>query len=80
MKAFPFTINGMGEYKEAVITRGGVSVKDIQPGTMESRKVKNLYFIGEVLDLDAVTGGYNLQIAWSTAYLAGRSAAEAITE
>ena len=64
VKAFPFTINGMGEYKEAVITRGGVSVKDIQPGTMESRKVKNLYFIGEVLDLDAVTGGYNLQIAW----------------
>lgn len=70
VKAFPFTINGMGEYKEAVITRGGVSVKEIQPGTMESRKVKNLYFIGEVLDLDAVTGGYNLQIAWSTAYLA----------
>ena len=70
VKAFSFTINGMGEYKEAVITRGGVSVKDIQPGTMESRKVKNLYFIGEVLDLDAVTGGYNLQIAWSTAYLA----------
>ena len=70
VKAFPFTINGMGEYKEAVITRGGVSVKDIQPGTMESRKVKNFYFIGEVLDLDAVTGGYNLQIAWSTAYLA----------
>ena len=70
VKAFPFTINGMGEYKEAVFTRGGVSVKEIQPGTMESRKVKNLYFIGEVLDLDAVTGGYNLQIAWSTAYLA----------
>lgn len=70
VKAFPFTINGMGEYKEAVITRGGVSVKEVQPGTMESRKVKNLYFIGEVLDLDAVTGGYNLQIAWSTAYLA----------
>ena len=70
IKAFPFTINGMGEYREAVITRGGVSVKDVQPGTMESRKVKNLYFIGEVLDLDAVTGGYNLQIAWSTAYLA----------
>ena len=45
-------------------------MKDIQPGTMESRRVKNLYFIGEVLDLDAVTGGYNLQIAWSTAYLA----------
>ena len=73
MKAFPFTINGMGEYKEAVITRGGVSVKDIQPGTMESRRVKKLYFIGEVLDLDAVTGGYNLQIAWSTAYLAAQA-------
>ena len=73
VKAFPFTINGMGEYKEAVITRGGVSVKDIQPGTMESRKVKNLYFIGEVLDLDAVTGGYNLQIAWSTAYAAAQA-------
>ena len=56
--------------KKQLFTRGGVSVKDIQPGTMESRKVKNLYFIGEVLDLDAVTGGYNLQIAWSTAYLA----------
>ena len=53
-----------------MITRGGVSVKEIQPGSMESRLVRNLYFIGEVLDLDAVTGGYNLQIAWSTAYLA----------
>lgn len=70
IKTFPFTVNGMGEYKEAVITRGGVSVKEIQPGTMESKKVKDLYFAGEVLDLDAVTGGYNLQIAWSTAYLA----------
>lgn len=73
VKAFPFTITGMGEFKEAIITRGGVSVKEVQPGTMESKKVKNLYFIGEVLDLDAVTGGYNLQIAWSTAYLAGIS-------
>ena len=65
IKAFPFTITGMGEFKEAIITRGGVSVKEIQPSTMESKKVKNLYFTGEVLDLDAVTGGYNLQIAWS---------------
>lgn len=73
VKAFPFTITGMGEFKEAIITRGGVSVKDIQPGTMESKKVKNLYFIGEVVDLDAVTGGYNLQIAWSTAYLAAQA-------
>ena len=73
VKAFPFTITGMGEFKEAIITRGGVSVKEVQPGTMESKKVKNLYFIGEVLDLDAVTGGYNLQIAWSTAYLAAQA-------
>jgi hypothetical protein len=73
VKAFPFTITGTGAFKEAIITRGGVSVKDIQPGTMESRKIPNLYFIGEVLDLDAVTGGFNLQIAWSTAYLAAQA-------
>ena len=53
-----------------MITRGGVAVKEINPATMESKKIQGLYFIGEVLDLDAVTGGYNLQIAWSTAYLA----------
>ena len=70
VKAFPFTICGFGEFKEAVITRGGVSVKEINPGTMESKLLPHLYFIGEVLDLDAVTGGFNLQIAWSTAYLA----------
>lgn len=74
IKAFPMTIIGTGEFKEAIITRGGVSVKEINPGTMEAKTVKNLYFIGEVLDLDAVTGGYNLQIAWSTAYLAGNAA------
>ncbi|WP_373216796.1 NAD(P)/FAD-dependent oxidoreductase [Ruminococcus sp. 5_1_39BFAA] len=73
IKAFPFTITGMGEFKEAIITRGGVSVKEIEPGTMESRRIKNLYFIGEVLDLDGVTGGFNLQIAWSTAYLAAQA-------
>lgn len=73
VKAFPMTIIGMGEFKEAIITRGGVAVKEINPVTMESKSVKNLYFIGEVLDLDAVTGGYNLQIAWSTAYLAGNA-------
>ena len=76
IKAFPFTITGMGEFKEAIITRGGVSVKEINPGTMESKKISGLYFAGEVLDLDAVTGGYNLQIAWSTGHLAGESAAE----
>lgn len=72
-KAFPMTLTGLGSFKEAVITRGGVSVKEIMPGTMESKKVKHLYFIGEVLDLDAVTGGFNLQIAWSTAYLAAQA-------
>lgn len=73
VKNFPFTITGMGEFKEAIITKGGVSVKEINPGTMESKKIHGLYFIGEVLDLDAVTGGYNLQIAWSTAYLAAQA-------
>ena len=73
VKAFPFTITGMGEFKEAIITKGGVSVKEINPGTMESKKISGLYFSGEVLDLDAVTGGYNLQIAWSTAYLAAQA-------
>ena len=73
IKAFPFTITGTGEFKEAIITKGGVSVKEINPGTMESKKISGLYFTGEVLDLDAVTGGYNLQIAWSTAYLAAQA-------
>lgn len=80
IKAFPFTITGMGEFKEAIITRGGVSVKEINPGTMESKKIPGLYFAGEVLDLDAVTGGYNLQIAWSTAYLAAQAIGNGITK
>lgn len=70
-KEFQMTITGLRGYNEAIITRGGVSVKEIQPGTMESKKVAGLYFAGEVLDLDAVTGGFNLQIAWSTGYAAG---------
>ena len=74
-KAFPFTIDGLRGYNEAVVTRGGVSVKEINPATMESKKREGLYFAGEVLDVDARTGGYNLQIAWSTGYLAGISAA-----
>lgn len=73
IKAFPFTITGLRGYQEAIITRGGVSVKEINPATMEAKKVSGLYFAGEVLDLDAKTGGYNLQIAWSTGYLAGIS-------
>lgn len=74
IKDFKMTLTGLRSYSEAIITKGGVSVKEINPGTMESKIVKNLYFSGEVLDLDAVTGGYNLQIAWSTAYLAGINA------
>lgn len=73
LKAFPFTVESMRGFNEAIITRGGVSVKDINPATMESKYIKGLYFAGEVLDLDARTGGYNLQIAWSTGYLAGIS-------
>lgn len=65
----------MREYKEAIITKGGISVKEVDPSTMESKKVKGVYFVGEVLDLDALTGGFNLQIAWSTAYLAGNAIA-----
>lgn len=71
LKDFSLTITGVRGFKEAIITQGGVDVKEINPGTMESKKIKGLYFAGEVLDLDAVTGGFNLQIAWSTGYLAG---------
>ena len=74
IKDFSMTLTGLRGYHEAIITKGGVSVKEIDPGTMESKLVKGLYFAGEVLDLDAVTGGYNLQIAWSTGYLAGANA------
>lgn len=73
MKRFHLTATGLRDYNEAIITRGGVAVKEVDPGTMESKKVKGLYFAGEVLDLDAVTGGFNLQIAWSTGYAAGKS-------
>lgn len=72
-KAFPVTLDGLRDFKEAIITRGGVAVKEVNPSTMESKLVKNLYFCGELLDLDAMTGGYNLQIAWSTGHLAGSS-------
>ncbi|CUX43728.1 NAD(P)/FAD-dependent oxidoreductase [Clostridium sp. C105KSO13] len=71
IKNLEMTLSGLRGYKEAIITKGGVNVKQIDPGTMESKLVRGLYFIGEVLDLDALTGGFNLQIAWSTAYLAG---------
>lgn len=73
IKNFEMTLTGLRGYNEAIITKGGVSVKDIDPGTMESKKMKGLYFVGEVLDLDALTGGFNLQIAWSTAAAAGNA-------
>ena len=75
LKAVPLTINGSGGYHEAIITQGGVPVKEIQANTMESKLVRGLYLAGEMLDVDALTGGFNLQIAWSTGALAGRSAA-----
>lgn len=71
LKRLTFKVESLRGFNEAIITKGGVSVKEINPGTMEAKKVKGLFFAGEVLDLDAVTGGYNLQIAWSTGYLAG---------
>lgn len=73
IKHFPLTLKGLRDFKEAIITRGGVNVREIDPSTMESKIVKGLYFAGEVLDTDAYTGGFNLQIAWSTGYLAGSS-------
>ena len=66
-------VSGLRDYTEAIITQGGINVKEVNPSTMESRLVKGLYFAGELLDLDGVTGGFNLQIAWSTGHLAGSS-------
>lgn len=72
-KDLRLTLTGLRGFKEAIITQGGVAVKEINPATMESKRIRGLYFAGEVLDLDAVTGGFNLQIAWSTGYAAGNS-------
>ncbi|MBR5265327.1 MAG: aminoacetone oxidase family FAD-binding enzyme, partial [Clostridia bacterium] len=71
LKNLTFDIVGTGGYNEAVVTKCGISVKEITPKTMESKLVGGLYFAGEIIDVDAYTGGFNLQIAWSTAYLAG---------
>ena len=78
LKALPLTIKAPRPIDEAVVTRGGVSVKEIEPGTMRSKLIPNLYFAGEMIDVDAHTGGYNLQIAWSTGALAGATAGQAI--
>ena len=67
-----FTIKGTRPIEEGIITSGGINIKEINPSTMESKLVKGLYFAGEVIDVDAYTGGFNLQIAYSTGYTAGK--------
>lgn len=76
LKAFPVKIRGIAGLDEAIVTRGGVDVKGIDPSTLQSKKVPGLYFAGEVMDVDALTGGYNMQIAFSTGWLAGAAACE----
>lgn len=76
LKAFSVTITGKRPVAEAIITTGGVKVSEVDPKTMMSKKVQGLYFAGEILDCDAYTGGFNLQIAWATAYAAGKAVAE----
>jgi hypothetical protein len=73
MKNLRFEVTGHRSFKEAIITAGGIPTREVMPKTMESKKITGLYFAGEVLDLDADTGGYNLQIAYSTGWLAGDS-------
>ena len=72
LKAFKVNISGVRPIEEAIITSGGINVKEIDPKTMESKLVKELFFAGEIIDVDSYTGGFNLQIAWSTGYSAGK--------
>ena len=76
LKHFQISVTGVRPVAEAIVTAGGVKVGEVKPNTMESKLVAGLYFAGEVLDVDAYTGGFNLQIAWATGHLAGVSAAE----
>ncbi|WP_035769063.1 NAD(P)/FAD-dependent oxidoreductase [Butyrivibrio sp. NC2002] len=76
IKDMRMTVQGLRGFNEAIITRGGIAVGEINPSTMESKKIKGLYFAGEIIDVDAQTGGFNLQIAWSTGHLAGECSAE----
>lgn len=80
LKNFPVEITGPRPVEEAIVTSGGIKVTEVDPKTMQSRLVKGVYFAGEVLDADAYTGGFNLQIAWSTGHAAGESAAEAVLQ
>ncbi|MBO4229720.1 MAG: NAD(P)/FAD-dependent oxidoreductase, partial [Clostridia bacterium] len=75
LKDFPISVAGFRPIEEAIVTSGGVSVKELSPRTMESKKVSGLFFAGEVIDVDGYTGGFNLQIAWSTGIAAARGAA-----
>ena len=75
LKHFPLTAINVRPVEESIVTSGGVKVSEINPSTMESRLVRGLYFAGEVIDVDGYTGGYNLQAAFSTGYLAGMNAA-----
>lgn len=80
LKHFEVAISEPGPIRDAIVTSGGVSVREIVPKTMESKKVSHLYFAGEIIDVDAYTGGFNLQIAWSTGYLAGYHAGQVIEQ
>ena len=73
LKHFKITISGFRPIEEAIITSGGISTKEINPKTMESKIIQGLYFAGEIIDVDAYTGGFNLQIAYSTGYTAGKN-------
>ena len=73
IKNWEMTITGTRGFREAIITQGGVAVKQVNPSTMESKVIPGLFMAGEMLDIDALTGGFNLQLAWSTGYLAGNS-------
>ena len=75
LKDFSLPVSGLRPVEEAIITSGGVKVSEVNPSTMASKRMEGLYFAGEVLDVDAYTGGFNLQIAWSTGYVAGQHAA-----
>lgn len=78
IKSFPLTVTGNEGFERAVITGGGADVKQINPKTMESRLIRGLYFGGELIDVDAVTGGYNMHIALATGFVAGSSASESL--
>ncbi len=76
LKEFTLTVKSLSGFNKAIITTGGINLKEIDPKTMRSKIINNLYFAGEILDMDGSTGGYNLQVCWSTGYLAGENAAK----